>query len=82
MSLRSPPVKSKHFQTNICELTHFANFRSSYCLPKAVHQLAWRPVARDGADRPYELAIAGEDSSLRVYAFSQAYFQVSTDSYQ
>ncbi|KAJ4008653.1 Elongator subunit elp2 [Fusarium irregulare] len=51
-----------------------------YCLPKAVHQLAWRPVARDGSDRPYELAVAGEDSSLRVYAFSQAYCQVPADS--
>jgi hypothetical protein len=81
MSLRSPPVKSKHLiSIRFCELINFANFHSSYCLPKAVHQLAWRPVARDGTDRPYELAIAGEDSSLRVYAFSQAYFQVSTDS--
>ncbi|KAM0552898.1 hypothetical protein ACHAO7_004383 [Fusarium culmorum] len=50
-----------------------------YCLPKAVHQLAWRPVTRDGSDRPYELAVGGEDSSLRVYAFSQAYLQVSVD---
>ncbi|KAF5023232.1 hypothetical protein F66182_4707 [Fusarium sp. NRRL 66182] len=51
-----------------------------YCLPKATLQLAWRPVSREGSDRPYEIAAAGEDSSLRVYAFSQAYFQVSTDS--
>jgi elongator complex protein 2 len=51
-----------------------------YCLPKAVHQLAWRPVMRDGSGRPYELAVAGEDSSLRVYGFSQAYLQVPADS--
>ncbi|KAF5713185.1 elongator complex 2 [Fusarium mundagurra] len=50
-----------------------------YCLPKAVHQLAWRPIVREGAERPFELAVAGEDSSLRVYAFSQAYLQVTAD---
>ncbi|KAF5974102.1 elongator complex 2 [Fusarium coicis] len=50
-----------------------------YCLPKAVHQLAWRPIVRGGAERPFELAVAGEDSSLRVYAFSQAYLQVNAD---
>ncbi|TEA11835.1 Elongator complex protein 2 [Colletotrichum sidae] len=37
------------------------------CLPKPVAQLAWRPnTASEGAD---ELAIAGEDSSLRIYGF-------------
>lgn len=43
-----------------------------FCLPKAVLQLAWRPIARDGF---YEVAVAGEDSSLRVYAFSQKYLE-------
>ncbi|RTE72320.1 hypothetical protein BHE90_013273 [Fusarium euwallaceae] len=51
-----------------------------FCLPKAVLQLAFRPVAREGSDRAYELAIAGEDSSVRVYAFSQEYLQVPSDS--
>ncbi|KAM5342518.1 hypothetical protein ACJ41O_013484 [Fusarium nematophilum] len=51
-----------------------------YCLPKAVLQLAWRPIAREGADRPFEVAIAGEDCSLRVNAFSQGYLEVPTDS--
>jgi elongator complex protein 2 len=37
------------------------------CLPKAVMQLAWRP-AREG-QKGRELAIAGEDASLRIYAF-------------
>jgi elongator complex protein 2 len=37
------------------------------CLPKAVMQLAWRP-AREG-QKGRELAIAGEDGSLRIYAF-------------
>ncbi|KAM6512653.1 Elongator subunit elp2 [Fusarium solani] len=52
----------------------------NFCLPKAVLQLAFRPVAREGSDRAYELAIAGEDSSVRVYAFSQEYLQVPSDS--
>ncbi|KAI5461298.1 WD40-repeat-containing domain protein [Mariannaea sp. PMI_226] len=46
---------------------------ASFCLPKAVLQLSWRPVSREGAGRPFEVAVAGEDSSLRVYAFSQEY---------
>lgn len=44
------------------------------CLPKAVLQLAWRP-AREGqeeAERERELAIAGEDGSLRIYKFKWA----------
>ncbi|GJC82012.1 elongator complex protein 2 [Colletotrichum liriopes] len=41
---------------------------SHLCLPKPVAQLAWRPSNSDGdAD---ELAIAGEDSSLRIYGFT------------
>ncbi|KAI1391233.1 WD40 repeat-like protein [Hypoxylon trugodes] len=36
------------------------------CLAKAVLQLAWRPLATAN-----ELAIAGEDGSLRVYSFSK-----------
>ncbi|KAK3906423.1 WD40-repeat-containing domain protein [Staphylotrichum tortipilum] len=40
------------------------------CLPKAVIQLAWRP-AREGREKEgRELAIAGEDGSLRIYAFA------------
>ncbi|KAH8733500.1 WD40-repeat-containing domain protein [Ilyonectria robusta] len=46
---------------------------AAFCLPKAVLQLAWRPVAREGAERAYEIAVAGEDTSLRVYAFSHGY---------
>ncbi|KAK4152621.1 WD40-repeat-containing domain protein [Chaetomidium leptoderma] len=38
------------------------------CLPKAVMQLAWRP-AREGQQQGRELAIAGEDGSLRIYSF-------------
>lgn len=45
---------------------------SSFLLPKAVLQLAWRPVARDGF---YEIAVAGEDSSLRINAFSREYLE-------
>ena len=41
--------------------------RPELCLPKAVTQLAWRP-AREGR-KGRELAIAGEDGSLRIYSF-------------
>ena len=41
--------------------------RPELCLPKAVTQLAWRP-AREG-QKGRELAIAGEDGSLRIYSF-------------
>jgi elongator complex protein 2 len=41
--------------------------RSELCLPKAVLQLAWRP-AREGR-QGRDLAIAGEDGSLRIYSF-------------
>ncbi|KAM0287410.1 hypothetical protein ACHAQH_000360 [Verticillium albo-atrum] len=37
------------------------------CLPTTVLQLAWRP-AQDGSEK-HQLAIAGEDSSLRIYRF-------------
>ncbi|KAB5575717.1 WD domain-containing protein [Coniochaeta sp. 2T2.1] len=38
------------------------------CLPKAVLQLAWRPVEAEGEpDGACDLAVAGEDSSLRIY---------------
>ena len=41
--------------------------RPELCLPRAVTQLAWRP-AREG-QKGRELAIAGEDGSLRIYSF-------------
>ncbi|EFW99965.1 RNA polymerase 2 elongator [Grosmannia clavigera kw1407] len=39
------------------------------CLPRAVLQLAWRPARDDSAEEANaaQLAIAGDDSSLRVY---------------
>ncbi|KAK0383388.1 hypothetical protein NLU13_9301 [Sarocladium strictum] len=40
-------------------------------LPKAVLQLAWRPVTV--GKEHHELAIAGEDSSLRIYSFSTGF---------
>ncbi|KAJ9143741.1 Elongator protein 2 [Pleurostoma richardsiae] len=36
------------------------------CLPRAVLQLSWRPTVHS-SDEHYDLAIAGEDSSLRIY---------------
>ncbi|KAK3308066.1 WD40-repeat-containing domain protein [Chaetomium strumarium] len=41
--------------------------RPELCLPKAVMQLAWRP-AREG-QQGRDLAVAGEDGSLRIYSF-------------
>ncbi|CAJ2508024.1 Uu.00g092100.m01.CDS01 [Anthostomella pinea] len=40
------------------------NLKPEFCLAKAVLQLAWRPQSTSN-----ELAIAGEDSSLRLYSF-------------
>ncbi|KLJ12455.1 elongator complex protein 2 [Blastomyces silverae] len=39
------------------------------CPSKAITQLAWRPVGAEGkeADEGYELAVASEDSSVRVF---------------
>jgi elongator complex protein 2 len=41
--------------------------RPGLCLPKAVLQLAWRPAREGQTGR--DLAIAGEDGSLRIYSF-------------
>lgn len=43
-------------------------------LPKTVLQLAWRPSQGAKTDA-VELAVAGEDASLRLYAFSDAFLQ-------
>ncbi|KAF7561605.1 hypothetical protein G7046_g2562 [Stylonectria norvegica] len=44
----------------------------SFCSSKAVLQLAWRPASRDGV---FELAVAGEDTTLRVYGFNEKYLE-------
>ncbi|KAH7318546.1 elongator protein 2 [Stachybotrys elegans] len=41
-------------------------------LPKSILQLAWRPVSDDVVAK-HELAVAGDDSSLRLYAFDSSY---------
>ncbi|KAL6699948.1 WD40-repeat-containing domain protein [Trichoderma pleuroticola] len=48
---------------------------SELILPKTVLQLAWRPVNKDETESKYELAVAGEDSSLRLYSFGEEYFK-------
>jgi elongator complex protein 2 len=50
------------------EVVSTLNVTPELCLPKAVLQLAWRPV-REG-QKGRELAIAGEDGSLRIYEFT------------
>ncbi|KAL7816425.1 WD40-repeat-containing domain protein [Trichoderma aethiopicum] len=47
---------------------------SELFLPKTVLQLAWRPV-KDENENKYELAVAGEDSSLRLYGFGEDYLK-------
>ncbi|KAK5654842.1 hypothetical protein OQA88_6878 [Cercophora sp. LCS_1] len=39
-------------------------------LPKAVLQLAWRPVIEGRTGKARELAVAGEDGSLRIYTIT------------
>ncbi|OAA54207.1 RNA polymerase II Elongator subunit [Cordyceps fumosorosea ARSEF 2679] len=48
-------------------------------LPKAVAQLAWRPSQEkeSGGTDVAELAVAGEDSSLRVYAFKDGFWKTT-----
>lgn len=43
------------------------SIKTELALPKAVLQLAWRPVTIDGDYGESALAIAGEDGSLRIY---------------
>ncbi|KAM7184830.1 Elongator complex protein 2 [Rhypophila sp. PSN 637] len=60
-------------------VTKTINVRRELWLPKAVTQLAWRPVEKtkgvgsdegpDKSRRGDELGIAGEDGSLRIYEF-------------
>lgn len=44
-------------------------------LSKAVLQLAWRPCPAAAQPESFTLAVAGEDSSLRVFAISEAYLK-------
>lgn len=48
------------------EIVETLVFKKELWLPKAVLQLAWRPKRGEQEDR--ELAIAGEDASLRIYS--------------
>ncbi|KND93441.1 Elongator complex protein 2, partial [Tolypocladium ophioglossoides CBS 100239] len=43
--------------------------------PKAVLQLGWRPVGQYGERSTYTLAVAGEDSTLRLFAFEETYLR-------
>ncbi|KEY69872.1 hypothetical protein S7711_06428 [Stachybotrys chartarum IBT 7711] len=45
-------------------------------LSKSILQLAWRPVSGDAKGTTHELAVAGDDSSLRLYSFSESYLDV------
>lgn len=43
--------------------------------PNAILQLAWRPSPPDGDCSSHILAAAGEDSSLRLFAFDEVYLR-------
>lgn len=49
----------------ICQETILTSV-TSVVLPKTVRQLAWRPSEDDQEKDGAELAIAGDDSSLRI----------------
>ncbi|KAK4127740.1 WD40 repeat-like protein [Parathielavia appendiculata] len=51
----------------VVEVVSTLTVQPELCLPKAVLQLAWRPARESQTGR--ELAIAGEDGSLRIYSF-------------
>lgn len=52
----------------------FADHLHRLSLPKAILQLAWRPVSENASQGSHhQLAVAGDDSSLRIYAFSDTY---------
>ncbi|KAK3378028.1 WD40-repeat-containing domain protein [Podospora didyma] len=59
-------------------ITRTISVRQELWLPKAVLQLAWRPrpsrkegeISSDHAEKENELAVAGDDGSLRIYSFS------------
>ena len=44
-----------------------------YDLPKTILQLAWRPTKGATENQKFELAVAGEDSSLRVYSYDRGF---------
>jgi elongator complex protein 2 len=47
-----------------------ANLHSTYPFPsKPITQLAWKPSKEGDSEAEMELAIASEDSSLRIYSF-------------
>ncbi|KAG5928025.1 hypothetical protein E4U42_001407 [Claviceps africana] len=47
---------------------------AEFSLPKAVLQLAWRPI-NAGVSTTFTLAVAGEDGSLRLFSFDKAYLR-------
>lgn len=48
---------------------------SRLSLPKAILQLAWRPVEKEGKVDVHTLAVASEDCSLRLFSFDDTYLR-------
>ncbi|KAG6012379.1 hypothetical protein E4U43_007822 [Claviceps pusilla] len=59
-----------------CSSTTELETQAEFSLPKAVLQLAWRPV-KAGTSTTYTLAVAGEDGSLRLFSFDKSYLRAS-----
>jgi len=55
-------------EDGVVTVTETVQLRHELCLPKAVMQLAWRLVKEKEGKK--ELAVAGEDGSLRIYTIS------------
>ena len=70
LSVVTLSVENKEEHGPVVTLGAVSEVRQELCLPKAVMQLAWRPRSREERGDRRELAIAGEDGSLRIYSFS------------
>lgn len=55
------------FTAYVASQLDITDFDCRLCLPKAVLQLSWRPSVEERDENDSELAIAGDDSSLRIY---------------
>ncbi|CAG9999724.1 unnamed protein product [Clonostachys byssicola] len=55
----------------VAQVPHSTDFD----LPKAVLQLAWQPATKEDNGGTYKLAIAGDDSSLRLYAVDKEFLR-------
>lgn len=55
------------------------NYFGSLSFPKAVLQLAWRPASQAETSASHTLAVAGEDTTLRLLSFDESYLRHATE---